>query len=250
MALVDRVKNILLSPRTEWPVIDAEPATVASLYTGYIMPLAAIPVVCQAIGFSLIGYSIPFVGGHYKTPIVTALISAAVMYCFTLIGVFIISLVVDALAPSFGGTKNQVQALKVVAYSYTASWVGGILSLIPALSVIGILFGSVQSLPAVPRPSGADEIAPGQGGRLHGGRDHLQHRDHLGHLLRRGVARIRYGGTWPVPLAVPARIAPRTPVGPADPRAGPIPGPARLILSGEKVRTPYFVEGRAETMSP
>jgi hypothetical protein len=141
MALVDRVKNILLSPRTEWPVIDAEPATVASLYTGYIMPLAAIPVICQAIGMSLIGYSIPFVGGHYKTPLVTALISAAVLYCFTLIGVFIISLVVDGLAPSFGGTKNQVQALKVVASSYTASWVGGILSLVPALSVIGILFG-------------------------------------------------------------------------------------------------------------
>jgi hypothetical protein len=141
MALVDRVKNILLSPRTEWPVIDAEPATVASLYTGYIMPLALIPVVCQAIGMSLIGYSIPFVGGHYKTPIGTALISAAVLYCFTLIGVFIISLIVDALAPSFGGTKNQVQALKVVAYSYTASWVGGFLSLIPALSIIGILFG-------------------------------------------------------------------------------------------------------------
>ena len=55
MALVDRVKNILLSPRTEWPVIDAEPATVASLYTGYIMPLAAIPVICQAIGMSMIG---------------------------------------------------------------------------------------------------------------------------------------------------------------------------------------------------
>jgi hypothetical protein len=63
------------------------------------------------------------------------------MYCFMLIGVFIIALVVDALAPSFGGTKNQIQALKVVAYSYTASWVGGILSLIPALGVIGILFG-------------------------------------------------------------------------------------------------------------
>ncbi len=141
MALVDRVKNILLSPRTEWPVIDAEPATVASLYTGYIMPLAAIPVICQAIGMSLIGYSIPFVGGHYKSPIGTALISAAVLYCFTLIGVFIISLVIDALAPSFGGTKNSVQALKVIAYAYTASWVGGILSLVPALGVIGILFG-------------------------------------------------------------------------------------------------------------
>jgi hypothetical protein len=141
MALVDRVKNILLSPRTEWPVIDAEPATVASLYTGYIMPLAAIPVICQAIGMSMIGMTIPFIGGHYKTPIVSALISAAVLYCFSLVAVYIVALIVDALAPSFGGTKNQVQALKVVAYSYTASWVGGILSIIPALSIIGVLFG-------------------------------------------------------------------------------------------------------------
>ena len=141
MALVDRVKNILLSPRAEWQVIDAEPATVASLYTGYIMPLAAIPVICQAIGMAAIGITIPFVGTHYRTPIVSAITSAAVLYVFSLIAVFIVALIVDGLAPTFGGTKNQVQALKVVAYSYTASWVGGILSLIPAISVIGILFG-------------------------------------------------------------------------------------------------------------
>jgi hypothetical protein len=141
MALVDRVKNILMSPRAEWQVIDAEPATVASLYTGYIMPLALIPPICQAIGMSLIGYTIPFVGGHYKTPIGSALVSALVLYCFSLVAVFIVALIVDALAPSFGGTKNQVQALKVVAYSYTASWVGGLLSLIPQISIIGGIFG-------------------------------------------------------------------------------------------------------------
>jgi len=141
MALVDRVKNILLSPRTEWPVIDAEPATVASLYTGYIMPLAAIPAICQAIGISLIGYTIPFLGGHVKTPIGSALVTAAVTYCFTLVGVYLMALVADALAPSFGGTKNQIQALKVVAYSFTSAWVGGIFSLIPALGVIGLIFG-------------------------------------------------------------------------------------------------------------
>jgi hypothetical protein len=136
MALVDRVKNILLSPRTEWPVIDAEPATIASLYTGYIMPLAAIPVICQAIGMSMIG-----IGGYYKIPISSALISAVVFYCFSLVAVYIVALIVDALAPSFGGTKNQVQALKVVAYSYTPSWVGGIFYLIPTLGIIGALFG-------------------------------------------------------------------------------------------------------------
>jgi len=141
MALVDRVKNILLSPRTEWPVIDAEPATVASLYTGYIMPLAAIPVICQALGMSLFGVTIPFIGTHYRTPIGSALTSAAILYVFSLVAVFLISLVVDGLAPTFGGTKNPVQALKVVAYSYTASWVGGIFSLLPALGIIGVLFG-------------------------------------------------------------------------------------------------------------
>jgi len=140
MALADRVKNILLSPRTEWPVIDAEPATVASLYTGYIMPLAAIPVICQAIGMSTIGMTIPLIGTHYRTPVVSAITSAAVLYVFGLIAVFIVALIVDGLAPTFGGTKNQVQALKVVAYSYTASWVGGIFALVPALGIIGFLF--------------------------------------------------------------------------------------------------------------
>jgi hypothetical protein len=42
MALLDRVKGILLEPRAEWPKIAAEPATTQSLYTGWIMIFAAI----------------------------------------------------------------------------------------------------------------------------------------------------------------------------------------------------------------
>ncbi|MEP7087286.1 MAG: Yip1 family protein [Gemmatimonadota bacterium] len=132
---------MLLSPRSEWQVIDAEPATVSSLYAGYIAPLSAIPAICQAIGMALIGISIPFVGGSYKTPMGSALTSAVVFYVLGLVSIYVVSLVVDALAPSFGGTKNPVQALKVVAYAYTAAWVGGVFSLIPALSIIGALFG-------------------------------------------------------------------------------------------------------------
>jgi hypothetical protein len=140
MALVDRVKNILLSPRAEWQVIDAEPATVSSLYAGYIAPLSAIPAICQAVGMALIGISIPFVGGSYKTPFGSAITNAAVTYVLGLVAVYIVALIVDALAPSFGGTKNQIQALKVVAYAYTAAWVGGIFSLIPALGIIAVIF--------------------------------------------------------------------------------------------------------------
>src|SRR5207248_1712775 len=55
MDLVSRVKGILLNPKSEWATIDTEPASVVSLYTGYIIPLAAIPAICGFIGMSIIG---------------------------------------------------------------------------------------------------------------------------------------------------------------------------------------------------
>jgi hypothetical protein len=138
MALVDRVKNILLTPKTEWEVIDAEPTTVADLYKGYIMPLAAIGPVAQAIGFSVFGMPVPFLG-TYRTPVGTAITQAIVTYILTLVAVFVLALIIDALAPTFNGIPNRIQALKVAAYSYTASWVASIFMLIPAVSFLAIL---------------------------------------------------------------------------------------------------------------
>ena len=137
MALVDRVKNILLTPRTEWEVIDAEPTTVADLYKGYIIPLAAIGPVASAIGALAFGYR--GFGISYRPPVGTVLASAFVTYLLTLGGVYVLALIIDALASNFGGTRDQMQALKAAAYSSTASWVAGIFALIPALSVLGIL---------------------------------------------------------------------------------------------------------------
>jgi hypothetical protein len=138
MPLVDRVKNILLTPRTEWPVIAAEPATLGSLYTGYIIPLAAIGPVAQAIGYSVFGVTVPMMG-TYRTPVGSAITGAVVTFALTLVGVYVLALVIDFLAPNFGGTRDQMQALKVAAYSSTASWLAGIFALIPGLRVLGIL---------------------------------------------------------------------------------------------------------------
>ncbi len=62
MALVDRVKNICLTPNTEWPVIAEESASPGSLITGYAAPLVAISALAGFIGGSLVGVSIPFAG--------------------------------------------------------------------------------------------------------------------------------------------------------------------------------------------
>lgn len=138
MNLIDRVKRILLSPRTEWGVIDAEPTTPAQLYTGYILPLAAIGPIAQIIGYSVFGISVPFMG-TYRVPIGSAITSALVAYVLSLVAVYVLALIIDALAPTFSGQRSQIQALKVAAYSSTASWVAGIFALIPGLRLLTIL---------------------------------------------------------------------------------------------------------------
>lgn len=131
--IIERVKNILLTPKVEWPVIAAEPATTASLYKNYLLWLAAIPAVLGFIDATVFGYSVPFMGS-FRIGIGAALQGAVVSYVMTLVGVFVFSLIVNALAPTFGGTKDSVQALKAVAYASTASLViGGVAAIVPWL---------------------------------------------------------------------------------------------------------------------
>ena len=139
MNLVERAKNILIQPKSEWSAIAAEPTSAPELYKGYIMPLAAIGPLASIIGMSLVGISLPFMGGTYRAPLTTSVTHAIASYILTLVGVFIIALIVNALAPTFGGEKNQTQALKVVAYASTPSWIAGIVMLLPMLGVIALL---------------------------------------------------------------------------------------------------------------
>lgn len=133
MNLVDRVKNILLTPRTEWPVIETEPGDAGYLFTNYVAILAAIPAVCSFIGIAFVGV------GPIRIGIGTALASAIFSYVLSFVVVYIVALIADALAPTFGGRKDFPSALKLTVYSYTPAWLVGIFSLIPALGILGIL---------------------------------------------------------------------------------------------------------------
>ena len=135
--ILQRAKDIILKPRETWAVIDTEPATTQSIYVPYVLVLAAIGPVAQFIGGQVFGYSA--LGISFHPPMGTALISAILSYALALASVFVLALVIDGIAPNFGGQKNQVQALKVAAYSATAGWLAGIFGLVPALALLGIL---------------------------------------------------------------------------------------------------------------
>jgi hypothetical protein len=143
--IVARAKGMLLTPRSEWPVIGAEPDTIAGLYSGYILLLAAIPVLVSFLTSTVIGVSVPLLG-TYRVGIAAALTGAVVRYALTLVAVYVVAVIVDALAPTFGAEKNRVQALKTVAYSYTAYWVISILGLIPGLALLAALGGGIYSI--------------------------------------------------------------------------------------------------------
>jgi len=130
--LIERARAILLTPKTEWPVIAAEPATTAGIYKNYLLLLAAVPAVFAFIDATVFGYDVPFMG-TMRVGFGTALQTALFSYVMSLVGIFVFSLIVNALAPTFGGTKDSISALKVVAYSATAGLVAGVAVIVPFL---------------------------------------------------------------------------------------------------------------------
>ncbi|WP_125968461.1 Yip1 family protein [Sphingomonas koreensis] len=136
--LIERIKNILLKPKEEWERIDAEPATVGGLMTGWVVPLAAIGPVAGLIGGLVFGYGGMF-GITIRPSVTMAVTGAVISYLLALLCAWLFSKIIDALAPSFGGQKNPVQAMKVAAYSGTAAYLAGVFQIIPALGILGLL---------------------------------------------------------------------------------------------------------------
>ena len=70
---------------------------------------------------------------------------AIAQYVLSLIITFVLALIVDALAPSFGGTKDFIASLKLTAYSYTAAWLAGIFNLLGMLGSVLVLAATVYA---------------------------------------------------------------------------------------------------------
>ena len=130
MNLAERIKNILLAPKAEWPRIDAEPSTAQSIYTGYVMVLAAIaPLLAIVLTLG------------------AAAAAAIGQYLLSLAMTFVLAYVADALAPSFGGGKDFIRSLKLVAYSWTAVWVmAGLAVVIPRVAPLLTLAAMIYAL--------------------------------------------------------------------------------------------------------
>jgi Yip1-like protein len=153
MQLIERAKNIVVSPKTEWDVIAAETTPTRDIVTGYVLPLAAVAAVAGFIGISFVGQSLPFLG-TFRMGIGWGLALAIYQVVMAVVFVYVVGFIIDALAPTFNGQKKMAQAIKLAAYSYTPAWLAGILGIIPALGIlalIGALYGLYLLYLGLPR---------------------------------------------------------------------------------------------------
>jgi len=134
--LIQRAKDILLKPAQTWPTIATEPASPGELITKYAIPLAALGPLAMFLRGQLFGYGA--FGFSYRPGIMSGISTLIVSYVLGIIGVIVLALIADFLAPKFDGTANRTNAFKLVVFSSFAAWLAGLFQLVPGLGLLGL----------------------------------------------------------------------------------------------------------------
>ena len=136
MNLIERAKNMLTTPKTEWLVVETETASPQSLLIGYVLPMAILASLGKVLG-----------GLVWAGAFGTYFFWAAVIGFVSIVISFYISIyVIDMLAPGFGSEKNINKSAQLVAYSNTPTWIAGLLSFIPVIGFLLVVVGWVYSI--------------------------------------------------------------------------------------------------------
>jgi Yip1-like protein len=132
MNAIVRAAILLVKPSSGWTGIEKEPGDAIFLLSGYVALFALIPALASFIGASLIGVIAP-AGDVVREPVFDGLLSAILGYAATFVQVLLVALLIDVLAPRFGGQRSFTRALNVTVYSFTPLWLAGIFLLLPGL---------------------------------------------------------------------------------------------------------------------
>jgi hypothetical protein len=135
--IIERVKNIIRTPKTEWLIIEAESTFLNTLITGYVLPLSIV----YCLGVLLYGALWSGIFG-FEYFAIASLIKFITAVVYFLVGTY----TVDMLAPNFESQKNLIRSAQLIAYSSTPFWVAGLFSFIPYLGWLILFAGGVYSV--------------------------------------------------------------------------------------------------------
>ena len=130
--LVGRFRGMMLSPRTEWQLVAAEFISPRRLYTSFVLPLATIVAGVAFVHVSIVGGADALTGAA-RAPLVVGLRVAGLVFGCALLGIFLTTLIIDALASFFGASRNPRLACATAAYASTPLWIATVFAPFPTL---------------------------------------------------------------------------------------------------------------------
>jgi len=132
MNVLVRSKAILVDPVAAWRDIEKDVGDPAYLLSRYVALLALIPALSSFVGATLIGVLTPS-GAILRANLIDGLFGAVFSYAASCAIVLLLGLIIDLLAPLFGGRRDFEEAFKLAVYSFTPLWLAGIFLLLPGL---------------------------------------------------------------------------------------------------------------------
>ncbi|MCG8608457.1 YIP1 family protein [bacterium] len=138
--VLERAKRVILSPRDALIAVKSEDMTLASGVKDYLAILAAFPAIARFIGIALVG--LPLIG---RSPFFRSLFHSAVWYALSVIVIIVMGKIINGLAPTFSAMKDDMNAFKLAAYSFTPVLAAGVFNLIPSLGILAVL-GSLYGI--------------------------------------------------------------------------------------------------------
>ncbi len=139
MDIVERAKAMVMSPGVEWRAIDRESGDAGFLFVNYVAVLAAIPPIAEFLRRLLFGGVAARLHDLHHTGLIGVLFGGLLRYLATFVALYIMSAIIDGLAPTFSAPKNRQSAMKLAVYSMTPVWLAGVFALIPGLGFLRVL---------------------------------------------------------------------------------------------------------------
>ncbi|MCJ7483278.1 MAG: YIP1 family protein [Thermodesulfovibrionales bacterium] len=106
--ILTRVLGILTKPKSEWEKIKGESTSIKDLYLKFACIVFALPSLFILLAHL---FSVGFGGFHFT------LLLAIISYVFVIGGVYLSGVLINVIAPQFGGNKDFIESQKLAVYS-------------------------------------------------------------------------------------------------------------------------------------
>ena len=152
MNAAHRARAILADPAGEWAAIESEPGDPAYVLSRYVTVLALVPATFSFIGACIVGVIMPN-GALLRTPLVNGVFGAIFGYVLSCAIVLVLGIVINLVAPLFGGRRDFDSAFKLAVYSFTPAWLAGVFLVLPGLQFLTLtgLYGGYILWLGLPR---------------------------------------------------------------------------------------------------